>query len=149
MLEEFWQDIKALGGLPFYLIMILLFLILQDYKTTFVLFVGLVLTYSIAVLIRMIYFKERPQKVKYETFIQKIDASSFPSVHVMRAVVLGLILALTISSPFFSMLIVLCVLFVAKSRIKLKRHHLGDVLGGMILGVLVGLVSIWAGNMLF
>jgi len=149
MLEEFWQDVKALGGIPFYLLIMLLFIILGDYKTTLVLGLGVVLSYSLTILIRMLYFKERPQKVKYKTFVQKIDASSFPSLHVMRVVVLGLVLALTISAPLFSMLAVLCILLVAKSRIKQQRHHFSDTVGGMIFGILIALLSMWIGNLIF
>lgn len=149
MKEELLQDLKALGGLPFYLIITLVFLIMQDFYATFALFFGLIVSFIVTIGIRMFYFKERPKKVKYNNWIQKIDASSFPSLHTMRAVILGIILMTLISTPLFSMLGVACILLVAYSRVKLKRHHLSDVIGGLFLGVVIGLGAIWVANLLF
>ena len=149
MIEEFLEDIKALGGLPFYVIVILLFAIMAEYPIVFALTFGLIVSYLITITIRMVYFRERPKKVKYKNWIQKIDASSFPSLHTMRAVVLGIIVATTISSPIFSMLAIPCILLVAYARVKLDRHHVSDVVAGLFLGVPVGLVSIWITNLLF
>jgi len=149
MIEEFLQDIKALGGLPFYVIIILLFVIMGNYPVVFALTFGLIVAYLITISIRLVYFKERPKKVKYKNLIQKIDASSFPSLHVIRAAILGIILATTISTPLFSMLSIPCILLVAYARVKLNRHHVSDVVGGLFFGVVIGLVSIGVTNLIF
>lgn len=149
MIKEFLQDIKAFGGFPFYIVIILLFLVMNRMVMVFTLSLSLILSFLVTIGIRMIYFKERPVKVKYKTFFQKIDASSFPSLHTIRAVVLGIVLATSISTPLFSMLAIPCILLVAFARVKLKRHHLSDVIAGMFFGVLISLLSVWITNLLF
>lgn len=149
MIDEFFQDLKALGGLPFYVIIIALFLIMGDYVTAFALSLGLILAYLMTAGIRSVYYKDRPKKVKYKTKLEKLDASSFPSLHTIRVVVLGIILATVISSPLFSMLVIPCVILAAYARVKLKRHHLMDVFGGAVLGIVIALFSIWMTNLVF
>jgi membrane-associated phospholipid phosphatase len=149
MITEFLQDIKALGGLPFYIFITLLFMIIGDFLMFFTLTIALIISYMITILIRMIYFRERPEKVKYKTFLQKIDASSFPSMHTIRATNLGIITATAIQTPLFSMLAIPYILLVAFSRVKLKRHHLSDVIGGLFFGVLISLLVIWMTNLIF
>ncbi len=149
MLDEVWQDIKAFGGLPFYLIITLVFLIMYDYYVFFALVLGLILSYVVTIGIRLVYFKQRPQKVKYKNLIQKVDASSFPSLHTIRVVVLGLILMVVVSRPLFSLLVIPFVLLSAYARVKLKRHHLSDVIAGIFLGVVIALFSLWISNILF
>ena len=67
----------------------------------------------------------------------------------MKKKVLGIVLATTISAPLFSMLAIPCIILVAYARVKLNRHHLSDVIGGLVLGVIIGLVSIWVTNLIF
>ena len=149
MINEFLQDMKALGGLPIYVIIIALFLTMGDFIISTALTIGLVISYAVTIGIRSVYFKERPKKVKYRTKLEKLDASSFPSMHTIRVVVLGIILATAISTPLFSILAIPCIILAAYARVKLKRHHLIDVAAGAVFGILIALVSIWITNLIF
>ena len=149
MINEFLQDMKALGGLPIYVIIIALFLTMGDFIISTALTIGLVISYAVTIGIRSVYFKERPKKVKYRTKLEKLDASSFPSMHTIRVVVLGIILATAISTPLFSILAIPCVILAAYARVKLKRHRLIDVAAGGVFGILIALVSIWITYLIF
>lgn len=93
--------------------------------------------YSIGILVRILYFKERPEKKQYNNILEKIDASSFPSMHASRAT----ILLITLSTYFnfelkittFLTLIWGTILY---ARIHKKRHDYKDIIGGTLLGII-------------
>lgn len=137
MIKEVTQDSTALGGLPVYLFAVLFFFVTEYRTMAYKLFVGLILCYSITILIRAIHFKWRPDKQNYSNWIEKIDASSFPSLHSMRAVVLFGTLGYFFANPFSWIFSILGMLLVGGTRILLSRHYLTDVLGGVGIGIVV------------
>lgn len=141
--EELWQDIKGLSGVPFFVVIILIAFLLQEKKLAYQLIVGLILAYAVTFVIRLVYFKKRPDGQTYRNIIQKIDASSFPSLHAMRAAVLATILSAFFENFWLTPLFALSAVAVAVSRVMTKRHDVSDVLAGLIFGVIIGGVSIW------
>lgn len=137
MIKEFIQDSTALGGLPIYVFTMLFFLLTEYRVNAYRLFAGLVLCYSITILVRAMHFKWRPDKQDYSNWIEKIDASSLPSLHSMRAVVLFGTLAYFFASPLAWMLSILGMFAVGGTRILLSRHYLTDVLAGAGIGVII------------
>src|SRR5574342_306911 len=141
--EEIWQDIKGLSGVPFFLVLIIISFLVGERTLACQLIIGLALAYAVTVVIRLLYFKRRPDKQGYHNLIEKIDASSFPSLHAMRAAVLATILSAFFESALLTPLFALAAVAVGVSRVMTKRHDISDVLAGLILGALVGGVSIW------
>jgi undecaprenyl-diphosphatase len=141
--EEIWQDIKGLSGVPFFVVIIITAFLLQEKALAYQLISGLILAYALTVVIRLAYFKRRPDKQGYNNLIEKIDASSFPSLHAMRAAVLATILSAFFESLWLPPLFALAAVAVAVSRVMTKRHDLSDVLAGLIFGAIVGGLSIW------
>ena len=140
--DTFFRDVTAFGGLFFYALVALVFLVLGDFAQSYRLIAGVVLIYVVAISIRTFYFKYRPSLQKFDTFWQRLDASSFPSVHAARAVVVAVVLGdatgnLTIRVAFG----VLAVL-VAVSRVYLREHDIIDVICGLALGALVAFVLV-------
>lgn len=135
--SDFFRDFTALGSLWFYLIAILIFLIIKNYSIFIKLLIGLLLIYAVVIFIRTFYFKNRPKRYSYDSYIEKLDASSFPSLHSARAAFLSMILMNLFGNIIFSIFIVVLIGIVAYSRIYLKKHDLKDVLAGIILGVVV------------
>ncbi len=133
-----FQDISTFGGLVFYLFLCLLFFLLSEITLTIKLLSGLIILYIIVNIARAVYFKERPQKQNYNNIIEKIDASSFPSMHASRASFLFFILYNHIRDIYLITLFFIIFILVCYSRIYLKKHYLIDVLGGIIIGVIVG-----------
>ncbi len=140
--QELLQDIKALGGFPVYTIAVIA-AFFYDRVLSAQLLVGIVLAFGVTVLIRMFSFKERPDRQPFNGFLTKIDASSFPSLHSMRASVLATLLTLKITNPVLIILLIVYALAVGASRVQLKRHYVSDVVAGLILGILVALASVW------
>ncbi len=141
--EELWQDIKGLSGVPFFVVIIVISFLLQKNALAYQLIIGLILAYAVTFFIRLVYFKRRPDKQTYRNIVEKIDASSFPSLHAMRAAVLATILSAFFENFWLTPLFALAAVAVAVSRVMTKRHDVNDVLGGLILGVIIGGISIW------
>jgi membrane-associated phospholipid phosphatase len=134
--DKVFEEFTFLGGILFYGLVCLWFLFGEKYDYFIMLFAGAILIYVVAFLIRLFYFKNRPKKMKYRGFIEKIDASSFPSVHAAR---------ITLLFVFFKDLILISLSFmilvmVLSSRIYLKKHYFSDLLGGIFLGLFTSLI---------
>ena len=135
--NQYFHEITSLGGNLIYAITAVLFLILAMYNAFSKLLLGIILIYAVVVITKMIYFKNRPQKYSYNSFIEKIDASSFPSVHASRSAFLAAVLMDYFRNFGISILLAILALAVVYSRIKLKRHDIIDVSCGIILGILI------------
>ncbi|MBU0894630.1 MAG: phosphatase PAP2 family protein [Nanoarchaeota archaeon] len=146
LIKKFFEEITFLGGVLFYSIFLLYFLLEQKYIYFGILLTSLILVYFVTFLIRIFYFKTRPEKVKYNNFLEKIDASAFPSIHAARVFILFLFFISFINNFYFFFLFLLFVLFLTiYSRIYLRKHDIVDVFGGLILGTISFFVSflIW------
>lgn len=134
----FVNDFSSLGGMVFYCLMIIFMLVIRFYLLSLFLFVSLVVLFFIILTIRTIYFKPRPNKKGYKNLFERLDASSFPSVHAARIVSLLFFYIFNFNVNvmvliFFSIV----VLIVIYTRIKLRKHDIYD----MIAGSFVGLIS--------
>lgn len=134
--ELFFRDITSLGGMFVYGIIILFLLTLDSFHLALQLIVALVMISVLTIIIRSLYFRPRPKQEAYSNFLEKIDASSFPSIHAARAWALALIIGKATSQMTFILLATLAV-FVCFSRIALKKHHFSDVVVGSILGIAI------------
>ncbi len=136
ILDLIFQELTILGGFVFFSLILLVTLILQQYLLFAKLVFGVVFTFLIVVLIRTFYHKNRPKKVEYKNFIEKIDASSFPSWHTTKVVYLALIFIQLFNNIYLTIFLIIIAGLVAYSRIYLKRHDYWDVLGGIVLGII-------------
>lgn len=141
-LEEVMRDTTALGGIALYGLIAVLFLLLGKTSVFAQLVIGLALCYGIISIIRLVFFRIRPDKQKYGGFITKIDAGSFPSMHSARSTVLAIILAQSFAEPLISALLALGVLAVVVTRVLLKRHYVSDVVGGVVIGAIIGWLTL-------
>jgi membrane-associated phospholipid phosphatase len=138
--KENLKDISSFGGLPLYIFVSLLFLFLGFIGVFYQLIIALFLVYVIFFVVRSIYFKERPKKVKYKNWLEKIDANSFPSAHALRATILGLIIISFFNNNYINLLILFTILLEGFMRVKLKQHFWSDVIFGWIFGALIWLL---------
>jgi membrane-associated phospholipid phosphatase len=143
MLQENLQDLKGLAGNPLFALVILLALVLGKTVLFWQLIVGLALAYAITVTTRMVFFRRRPDKQAYHGIIGRFDASSFPSLHSMRASLLAALLALYFNNDLLTALFALCAVGVGVARVVQKRHFISDVVVGLIVGVLLAFLSVW------
>ena len=134
------RDISSLGSLANYILFCVILLALQNYYLFKILVAGLIIIYLIVILIRTFYFKERPKKLSHHNYMERLDASAFPSLHAARIAFLGIVLANYYKNIFFSVLASLIVLGVLYSRIYLKKHDFSDVIVGVIVGIVVSYI---------
>ena len=132
--------VTGLGGLVAYLFTTFLLFSVGLYHLGWQLGVGLVLILCVAVPCKLIFFKHRPQKMKYSNLLGKFDAAAFPSIHAMRAVMIGLIVGSATTNPLVWTGAGLFALVVSYSRIYLRKHSLNDVIGGVIFSFLLFLI---------
>ena len=135
--HDFFRDFTSLGSLWFYLIAVLYFFIVQNYALLKKLVIGLLSIYLIVITVRTFYFKERPSKYSYKSYIERLDASSFPSLHAARIVFLNIALMNYFNNSLASFLLAILIVIVIYSRIYLKKHDAMDVVFGFILGAVV------------
>ena len=130
------RDFTSLGSLIGYILFLVFLLALGNFYLLRKAAIGLVLIYIVIIIIRTFYFKERPEKISHKSYIESLDASSFPSLHSARISFLSAILMKYYNNIYFSTLAALIVLAVCYSRIKLKKHDFADVIFGILLGIL-------------
>lgn len=140
----FFRDVTSLGGALFYGILVFFTLLVQEYSLSLNLIVGFLITFVVTVIIRKFYFKNRPSKEDYSNFVERIDASSFPSLHSSRVTFLTLLMSAYFNFEWkITTFFVILALLIAYSRIFLKKHDKWDLLGGAILGILTfGIITL-------
>lgn len=141
MREENIKDIAALGGNPVYIGVAALFWLFGNPGVAVQLAVALILCYAATTALRIGFFRERPKKQGYRNFLERIDASSFPSLHTMRAAVIAATTGVFFSQPLAWILAAAAAVSVAASRVVQKRHHKSDVVAGLVIGVTIALLS--------
>ncbi|HLD39084.1 MAG TPA: phosphatase PAP2 family protein [archaeon] len=134
------RDTSAYGGFPFYGMMIIAFFLLGELDFTYNLVVSLITVTIVVALVRLAYFKPRPgmKRKTYATLYERIDNSSFPSIHAARAVMISMALF----SKFSALLplLTLMTILVLMTRIYFKRHDATDLTVGVIIGLILGIV---------
>ncbi len=114
-------------------------------------------------IIKYCYYKPRPEPQKYTNLWQKIDASSFPSIHTANSLILaffglmasgGLVIQNApirqqlIVQVFLPLFWILFYVTISYSRIVLKKHFWIDLIGGTIFGGLIIAWVIWQADMI-
>jgi membrane-associated phospholipid phosphatase len=131
-----FQDISSLGGMVFYLVVMAMMLVF-DWMVFLELLLGLVILVLITVVARLAYFKHRPRRMSFRNLVQRIDASSFPSLHAARIVLLAFTLHFVFNNAVVDVLLGIAAVLVCYSRHRLKRHFTVDILSGAALGLIV------------
>jgi len=140
ILKPILADLTFFGGLVFYTFLIFLFLSIKNYNLSIKLFIGLFSAYVIVIFIRLIYHKERPKKQNYSNFIEKIDSSSFPSLHALRISIIFFLVFNSYQNILIFLLFFGLLLVVSFSRYFLKKHFIIDILAGLFIGFLIFLL---------
>ena len=143
ILNPIMADLTFFGGLVFYAFMMGLFFAVEDYMLFIDLIIGIVLAYIFVSIIRLSYHKDRPKKKKSDgSWVQRIDSSSFPSMHSTRATILFVLIGMSFSTPLIWLLFAGVLIVVLYSRICLKMHDIVDVFAGVVLGTLISILVI-------
>jgi len=138
IIDDSWRDVSFFGGLFFYVFLSAFVLALGQKLLFLQLIISFAITYALTLAIRFFYYKERPNKEKYTNFIERLESSSFPSLHSMRVSAMFIILHFYLNNYLFSLLFFGIAIAVFASRYYLKKHYAVDILGGALIGVFVG-----------
>ena len=108
---------------------------------------SLFISYFFWSIIKLTYHKPRPQPRSYNTWREKIDASSFPSIHTANSLicaffgVLMLLVSGRIGNPVGMVLLTiwwfLFFMAVSLSRIVLHKHYPIDIFFGSVFGIII------------
>lgn len=140
LMDVFFRQITELGSLVITIVIILVsYFFHRDIAIR--LFIGIVAVTIIAIIIKSLFFRERPEKKKIKTLIDRIDASSFPSVHAARITVLIYWMIIYTNNILMHIILIITGLLVAYSRIYLKKHYYWDVIAGIMIGLIVGIIT--------
>jgi len=143
MIKDTIQDTKAFGGTPIFVLLAIVTFTIGQSELALQIIIGYVVAYALTAIIRMSYFRERPEPRAHSNFFQKVDASSFPSLHAMRAATLATIFSIFFDNSLLTLFFALVAIAVAMVRVYQKRHHKSDVVVGLIFGVAVGIAAVW------
>jgi undecaprenyl-diphosphatase len=136
IIDMFFLQITELGSLSIITTLIIIMYFFE--KTVSIkLFIGIVIITLIAMIIKALFFKVRPKKQKTRTFIERLDASSFPSIHSARITFLTFSIIAISTSLILTIFLIILGILIAYSRIYLKKHYLFDVIAGIVLGLIV------------
>ena len=122
-------------GIPWFAITIISLYLFPGKQIIGHLLVGLILDIIYVAIIKALTQRKRPYYARQDDqFCQfGVDRHSFPSGHASRAIYVALFFN---NFTLWSFIIWIWAISVCFSRILLGRHHIGDVIGGVILGYL-------------
>lgn len=137
-LDEFVRDFTGLGS-P--LILAALAIIVFGWtQNTFTMYLIWIANEVFCSLIKYYFFTDRPEKMAYSNWWEKIEAGSFPSIHASRWMSFAAF-AVTQNIPGTTSLILLILaVVVGLTRIILRKHRWYDVSAGWVIGFLFGWV---------
>jgi len=130
------RDITSIGGTPFYLLILLFTLVFGQVMLFWQLLAGKVFVTLVVILVRLVYFRDRPHKQEHNNILEKLDASSFPSLHTARIFFMAFVFLSFFWDALVGVLLLGLAVLVAYSRVYLRKHDFIDLLGGLILAII-------------
>jgi undecaprenyl-diphosphatase len=102
------------------------------------LIVSILLTALVVFVVKLTVRRRRPEG-EWGKFYRTTDPHSFPSGHAVRAVMLAVVM-LGLGPLWLGLLLLVWAPLVGLARVSMGVHYLSDVLAGMFLGLVLGVV---------
>ena len=135
--QDFFKQMSALWSYPVFVMVIIAFYLTNQNQEALFMILGMIMMYIVAIPLRIIFFKERPDPIPYEGILEKIRASTMPSLHSSRTIFLLLFFLPYFGESFeHRMFLVFLAVLIFYSRIIRKRHFFIDVFIGILIGLL-------------
>lgn len=99
-------------------------------------------------IIRLIFRRERPKKQPYNNIFEKINSSSFPSMHALRTSIYTTTMFIS-SLYLLASIFLLITILVSIARYTLKKHYISDLIVGIIFGILIVIATDFSLQYLF
>jgi len=136
--EKMMWHISGIGTTVFMLILAIAAFLAGRINLSFQIAAGIFAVYLITFPLKWFFFRERPKKEKHSNWIERFDASSFPSAHANRAALLFVVLSYFFSSIHMALFLFAMSIMVSYARIYLQRHYWRDIAFGYLLGIAEG-----------
>ena len=105
-----------------------------------VMLIGIMVTALIVMVIKFTVRRSRPQG-EWGRIYRKTDPHSFPSGHAARSAMLA-VLALGMGPLWLGLIMLVWAPLVGLARITMGVHYPSDILAGMVLGILLGILML-------
>lgn len=115
---------------------------LRDHQQQYALnvLIAMFLDLAIVGLLKVLFRRQRPVYNQQDMFVTvSVDNYSFPSGHSTRAAMVAALFSLITSKPLYRLVASVWAIGIALSRVVLGRHHVSDV----VFGVMIGLLQYW------
>ena len=138
-------------GVPWIAGTVISILMFSNLKQEFAcnLLLALMLDLAVVGTLKVAVRRKRPVYNEKDMFATvSVDNYSFPSGHSTRAAMVAGLFSAFLSDDFWRILIGFWALFVSMSRVILGRHHVSDVLCGVVIGLLQAwtVIAMWLPN---
>ena len=131
----------SLIGLPPAYIVVLLFLWRSGFEHAGRIGMAFIAIEILCGAIKLVYPKERPEKMPRRNLIERYEAGGFPSIHSARITALAVMVNSFYSDALLLSAGIALVIFVGYSRMYLKHHYFKDVIGGIVIGAIISLAA--------
>ncbi len=105
-----------------------------------VLEISIVIQALFVFLIKALIRRERPMG-EWGGIYRQYDPHSFPSGHATRAILLA-VMAVALGPAWLGLAVAIWAPLVAISRVMTGLHYTSDILGGVVLGIVMGLIMV-------
>jgi undecaprenyl-diphosphatase len=106
-----------------------------------VMLVGIVITAVLVTAIKFTIRRQRPEG-EWGGVYRKTDPHSFPSGHAARGACL-LTIAVALGPAWLALALLVWAPLMALSRVRMGLHYLSDILGGMLVGTVIGVLVLY------
>jgi undecaprenyl-diphosphatase len=103
---------------------------------------GMILALALLVMIIKLTFRRQRPDGEWGLIYRSTDPHSFPSGHAARAALLA-ILTIAWGPPWLGAVLVLWAPLVSLARVAMGLHYLSDILVGIFLGLIAGLLGLF------
>ena len=134
--------ISALGTSIFLILLVIASFLAGQEALSLKLLAGLVFVLVTVFPLKWAFHKERPDKQGHRNWIERLDASTFPSAHSARSAAAFVILSAFFSKLSLSIFILAISLLISYSRVYLERHYWKDIVVGYLMGLAEGVLIV-------
>ena len=147
IVHAYLDAITNFGAMPFIVTVMVVTWFTSQYSLFWNVLYSFVATFVLIALIKLIFFKHRPEnksaKAKPRGIIDRVDMSTFPSFHSANASYLAIFLSINFQNLALTVFFAFLAVCVIISRVVLKKHYVADVSVGTALGVLASAAVIY------
>lgn len=137
--SKWWKILEFSGSQTGYpLIVLFQFLFLVGWRSILVQTMQVIVITLIMMTVKPVVARKRPDSPTPKEVSHYYDNFSFPSGHATRA---GVIVAVSILTTNFWLVLLLWGVFVSLSRVAVLHHYLGDVIAGFLAGLIFSLLT--------